>query len=341
MFTPLESLVLATVAYTTQFDYPLSQSEICQRCLSLVALKTAGVEFNDRPSSAQKKLQSGSVFAKNTTQAVGRAINKLIQKKYLQTDQISPKTKAEDVWLSLADAWQVKNPTRLSNRHQSAFELRRSRQKLAKSRWTELGELKAMLNASPWVLAAAITGSAAMLNGTHKSDLDVMIITAPGRLWLARLNVLILTWWYKHRNKTGWCFNLWLEPSELGLPPHRQGVYEAYELWQCYWLVDKANWRLAWLGRNKWFKKFLPMASLEPKYFQIKGNESLSQSETWPNWLGEIANSLAYLIQVHYRKWRHGERLAERRQAFLHAPDSRALIYARWQNQLNQLGLIN
>lgn len=325
MFTPLESLVLATVAYTAQFDYPLSREEIYQRFLSFAALKTIGVKLAKSSKTPEKKL---------SLVRLNKVVNNLIKKNLLianDPNSISQSllTSRQESWLSLAG----------QNKTSNLVSYRNKRQKLAKKRLPEWQMLQKMLASVPWVLAAAMTGSAAMANGAQKSDLDVMVIAMPGRLWLARIWVVFLTWFYKKRHASGWCFNLWLEPAELGLSPQRQGVYEAYELWQCYWLVDKANWRYAWLDRNSWFKNFLPLASLTPKFYR-KVITSTEDSEIFPDWFAKLANSLAYYIQIHYRRWRHGEALASRSQAFLHASDSRARIYARWQNQLAGLGLI-
>ena|GEM_PF-1128540 len=327
MFTPLESLVLATLAYTAQFDYPLSQSEICQRCLSYSALKTVGVKLVGHSKADALKI---------TQKNVSRAVQSLSKRKYLVVNKAPS---SADALICLASKLKPLATTTAVD----YFHERQARSKLAKKRLHEWSELRQMLLSVPWVLAAAITGSAAMANGTKKSDLDVMVIAMPGRLWLARLWVLVLTWLQRRRHSTGWCFNLWLEPSEMGLAPQRQGVYEAYELWQCYWLLDRASWRLVWLDRNSWFREFLPLAGSEPKFFK-PSTQLLApsrQADIWPDWFSELANSWAYLIQVHYRKWRHGEAKAPRNQAFLHASDSRSGIYARWQQKLTQIGLIN
>lgn len=315
MFAQLESLVLATVAYTNQFHYPLSAQEVQQRLLSSGALKTLGVRTTgviSNPSLAK------------ITQVLGRLVR---QKKLCK----------EGDWYGLVTQESV-----------SDFKLRRQRARLHRQRQPQFDQVARVLSQVPWVWGVALTGSSAMKNAPKFADVDVLIVTAPQRLWLTRAVILGLSWWHRQRGKNGWCFNLWLEPTELALAPEKQGVYEAYELWQCTWLFDRASWHQAWLAQNSWFQGFLPAAAAEGKAKLVKLTESNpSKSTTLAQALnllelgGSWLNYTLYWLETRYRLWRYGEQVPPITQAFFHTPGVRSRIYQNWQRTLAGLGLLS
>lgn len=286
----LELLILATIAYTDQFDYPLSLPQIQERLVSSTALKSIGIVVQSPDSVTLQKLK--------------KAIQSLVKQKLLVQ---------QSQWYGLqADRGQ--------------FKMRQLRAEVAKRRQTEWLELKRAVSRVPWILAAAITGSAAMANASNTADLDILVVAAPRRLWLARLMMLGLSAWRRHHHQAGWCFNLWLEPAALSLEPARQGVYEAYELWQCQWLFDRHHWQKVWLQKNLWFKQFLPFLPVTISAAQKQLTQEYAGSP-----LGDGINYLAYQLQVRYRQWRYGEAIPPLDRAFLHQPGARSQIYRRWQ----------
>lgn len=140
----------------------------------------------------------------------------------------------------------------------------------------EIWVIQRLLSWIPWVEAAWVTGSVAAGNVRENDDIDLLVLTAPNRLWLTRLLVVI---WsvaagkYRPRLISGgpavknkWCWNLWLEPSSLGVYGH-PSVYVARELMQAKMifrrqsvsstiLLDSATWTSkflasAWKNRRK------------------------------------------------------------------------------------------
>jgi cytidyltransferase-like protein len=290
----LELLILATVAYTDQFDYPLSLQQIQERLVSSTALKSIGVVTQP--------------LAEVTLGQLKKALQSLVKQKLLIH---------QGPWYGL----QV---------DRGQFKTRRARAQVAKQRQGDWLELKKVLLRVPWILAVAITGSAAMANAATTADLDILVVAAPRRLWLARLITLGLSAWRRHHHQAGWCFNLWLEPAALSLEPARQGVYEAYELWQCRWLFDRDHWQKVWLQKNLWFKQFLPFLPVGTFRSQPQTTQETELAST----LGDAVNYLAYQLQVRYRHWRYGEAIPPLDRAFLHQPGARSQIYRRWQASL-------
>lgn len=307
MFAPLESVILATVAYTHQFHYPLSAREVQQRLLSGGALKTLGFKTaTAQPSPSRAKI----------TQVLERLVRR---KKLLKHGD----------WYSLATSEAVRG-----------VKLRKQRARLHRKRQSQFDQLTQVLSRVPWVWGVALTGSSAMANAPAGADVDVLIVTAPQRLWLTRAVVLFLSWWYRQRGKNGWCFNLWLEPSELALAPEKQGIYEAYELWQCQWLFDRASWRKAWLAQNHWFTGFLPAAAAAGQArlaSSAEPNRFLSILERGGSWL----NGALYWAETRYRLWRYAEPVPPITQAFFHTPEVRSRIYQNWQRAMTDLGLVS
>lgn len=315
MFASLESLVLATVAYTDQFHYPLSAQEVKQRLLSSAALKTLGVKT--------------TAVTQNPSQAkISQVLERLVRRKKLLK---------QGEWYGLATTDVA-----------SHFKLRRQRARLNNRRKSQFDQLVQVLRQVPWVWGVALTGSSAMANAPAAADVDVLIITTPQRLWLTRAAVLGLSWWHRQRGKNGWCFNLWLEPTELALAPEKQGVYEAYELWQCKWLFDRASWSQAWLAQNQWFGGFLPAAAAEDQAkLASLDTAKPSQSTLLSQFLntlelgGSWLNHALYWLETRYRLWRYGEQVPPITQAFFHTPGVRSRIYQNWQHALSSLGLLS
>lgn len=307
MFAPLESLVMATVAYTHQFHYPLSAREVQQRLLSPGALKTLG--FKTKPL--------GTV---PTTTEITQVLARLVRrKKLVRVGQ----------WYGLALSAAAVD-----------VKLRRRRARLHRLRQPLFDQLTRVLSRVPWVWGVALTGSSAMANAPADADIDVLIITAPQRLWLTRAVVLWLSWWHRQRGKGGWCFNLWLEPSELALAPEKQGVYEAYELWQCRWLFDRARWHQAWLAQNSWSLGFLPAVTTEGRVAKAQNTVSSLPLYALERW-GTGLNYALYWIETRYRLWRYAEPTPPITQAFFHTPEVRSRIYHNWQRTLTSLGLVS
>ncbi|MBU2543364.1 nucleotidyltransferase domain-containing protein, partial [Patescibacteria group bacterium] len=145
MSVSVAGLVLLTIAYTDQFNFPLKTSEIYQRLIAI--------------SIDKKKLLE---------------ILKLLADKKLITQKADCTQKAGCTHKAgctcEVGCWQLR--TRLIKP-----ELRWAREKLSQTRWPEVDELSRIIGWIGWVKGIGVTGSLAMKNIRPKSDIDFMIVT--------------------------------------------------------------------------------------------------------------------------------------------------------------------
>lgn len=148
------------------------------------------------------------------------------------------------------------------------------------------------------VLAIYLTGSLAVKNSDREGDIDLMVITHPGKLWTTRLMLTIyLTLFGLRRTPAGThvsgklCLNLYLTPESYLVPTSRHTLYTAYELIQAVPLYDPAGTHRDLLASNSWISDYLPNFPL-PKTF----TPTREHSKT-----GVLENVLYYL-QFAYMK---------------------------------------
>jgi hypothetical protein len=119
----------------------------------------------------------------------------------------------------------------------------------------------------PFVRMVALTGALAVDSSEARDDIDYLIVTAPGRVWLARAATMLVVRLAALRGLT-LCPNYVLSESALALSS-RDG-YTARELLQMRALYGvPVHWRM--LEANAWWREFLPNAA-------VPGNRAVGQS---------------------------------------------------------------
>jgi len=109
----------------------------------------------------------------------------------------------------------------------------------------------------PFVRMVALTGALAMHNARHAGDdIDFLIVTAPNRVWLARLLAVIVVRLARLHN-IQLCPNYVL--SETALVQEQHDLYMAHELAQMIPLAGQALYA-AMRAQNSWTSAFLPNA---------------------------------------------------------------------------------
>jgi hypothetical protein len=136
-------------------------------------------------------------------------------------------------------------------------EQRDQRDEVSESLWHTAQRYGIWLAYFPFVRMVALTGALAMRNANSpRDDLDYMVITAPGRVWLARLLIVILV-----RLARLWgvylCPNYLLIETKLEQP--QQDIYIAHELIQMvpisgHVLYDRMR------AANPWADRLMPNA---------------------------------------------------------------------------------
>jgi hypothetical protein len=118
-------------------------------------------------------------------------------------------------------------------------------------RATYYGRLIALF---PFVRMVAVTGALAMDNVNDNADLDYLVVTRPGRLWLCRALVVLLVRWAALRSEII-CPNLFL--SEQSLVYSRRDLYTAHEMAQMVPIAGYAVY-LRMMVLNTWILDYLP-----------------------------------------------------------------------------------
>jgi hypothetical protein len=187
--------------------------------------------------------------------------------------------------------------------------LRRARQ--AERLWKTARTYARWLALLPFVRCVAVTGALAMNNVEADADVDYLIVTVPGRVWLARAFSIVLVRWARFYNEQ-LCPNYLL--ATTALQQDRRDLFVAHELAQ---MVPLAGGDVYWQMRtaNGWAADFLPNAVTAPR----------SEPDLTPTALGRFIQRLAELFL--------GGRLGHTLEAW-----ERIRKTARFQPQLDQSG---
>jgi hypothetical protein len=142
------------------------------------------------------------------------------------------------------------------------FEIRRRRQSSAKERWPAARAYGRILAGLPFVRMVAVTGSLAMDNLEAGGDIDYLIVTAAGRVWLCRAMAILVVRWAGQRGER-LCPNYFLSQDNLESKPYN--LYNAHELAHMVPL-NNLNLYARMRASNLWTGWYLPNADNAPKH---------------------------------------------------------------------------
>jgi hypothetical protein len=132
--------------------------------------------------------------------------------------------------------------------------IRRERRARATALWPLARRHGLRIARLPFVRLVAVSGSLAADNPDPRADLDYLIVTAPGRLWLVRAMTILLVRAARLRG-VRLCPNYLLTTRALALS--RRELYTAHELLQVAPLAGDATYRRL-LAENDWVADWLP-----------------------------------------------------------------------------------
>jgi hypothetical protein len=112
----------------------------------------------------------------------------------------------------------------------------------------------------PFVRMVALTGSLAVDNTEADADLDYLVVTEPGRLWICRMLTIALVRLAKVRGDVI-CPNYFLAETALALDT--RDLYTAHELTQMMPISGMATYQRM-RRANEWIMAFLPNAADAP-----------------------------------------------------------------------------
>jgi hypothetical protein len=308
ILTELQQALLLTLAYTLQFEFPLTTAELRTRLVGRLD-------------------QSASFFFSARTPSVR------------QITQAVAELQARGWLIQMGHYWMLPG-------FEASGATRQRRAAISRSRSSEIERFVAMAQRLPWITSVFVTGSLAMENAELEEDIDFLLVTQTHRLWLSRLVVALVAWLLgkrRTRNQEGrqsWCFNLWLEETELGVFSQRQSIYTAYELMQARCVFDREGRPDRLMAANPWVREFLPNAvqthSPTPR---LTNRHSPALRPGWRRALDpllEVANWFMYHLQLCYM-WSHMTReYVSPTVAFFHPRDTQGWIVRRWAGVLNR-----
>ena len=144
---------------------------------------------------------------------------------------------------------------------ESLVAVRQERLRVWQALWPEAERYGRILAALPFVRMVAVTGSLAVGNAERGADIDYLIVTENGRLWLCRAFTIALVRLAARRGVT-LCPNYFLSQRALEFAGHN--LYVAREVTQMVPLFGGATYR-SLRQCNAWTQTYLPNADGPPR----------------------------------------------------------------------------
>lgn len=256
------------------------------------------------------------------------------------------------------------NESRLIERRGSYYQLsgdkdhistRHDREIIAKKLWKQVNRYRWAFNITPYIKLVAICNNLAINNPSQTSDIDLLIITKPGRLFISRM---IITFWLqlcgvrRHGGKVAgrFCLSFFatennLHCAELDKKPH--DIYLAYWLQTLQPICGTREAYEQLLNDNHdWAKQF----------FQQPPRYNMHHFKEAPTWAKHLKNSqeiilntkLGGKIEARLQQWQlkraHSKKskltteetdvIATPNMLKFHNVDKRNEIYKTWVNKL-------
>ena len=171
---------------------------------------------------------------------------------------------------------------------------RRKKNQLARERTSAAKKFSQIIASFPYVRAVCLTGSYSKGVMSADSDLDFLIITQPGRLWVSKMLMVLfrkLILLDSHRN---FCINYLVSEDNLSITA--QNIFTAMELTTmvpayghaCYHDLMKAN---------KWIDVFFPNRTITNKGMEITLHPVIRTIKLW----GEKTSSFKFFNKIDRR----------------------------------------
>jgi hypothetical protein len=138
----------------------------------------------------------------------------------------------------------------------ATVDTRRAREATSAELWRAARAYGSWVARLPLVRFVGVTGALAMSNAERRADIDLFVLTHPGRVWLCRLLVLTVVRLAALRGHR-LCPNFLLSTAELAL--RERNLFTAHEIAQMVPLRP-TEWYVRFIDANRWASDYLPNA---------------------------------------------------------------------------------
>lgn len=143
----------------------------------------------------------------------------------------------------------------LANRHADFGRLRRDREKLARRRLRTSYLMTHVIRRFPFVRGVFLSGDLSKGVASPDSDIDYVIVTAPGRLWICRSMLVLFKKIVLLNRRKYFCLNYYIDTSHLRL--EETDYYTATEIAHLKPLHNSALF-LKTMNSNAWIRRYFP-----------------------------------------------------------------------------------
>lgn len=224
--------------------------------------------------------------------------------------------------------------------------LRNKREKWSKEKLQIAQSVANYLRFIPTVYMVVVTGALAMENCDLHDDIDLLIISKRGTVWMTRFFAILLVELLGKRRRPNdaqtsnkICLNMFIDEEHLEVPKKEQDIFSAHEVAQVKILwsrekVDQKFWK-----ENSWITKYLP--NFRNQGSSIKESKKTKRQIPWtlnfdPLTLGEY---MLKQVQLFYMKQRRTNEVIKDGYLRFHPNDAREWILREYKKRLAMIGL--
>jgi len=241
------------------------------------------------------------------------------------------------------------------------IEIRLEREKISERKIKKAIRAARLLSIIPFLNAIFLCNSVASGTATEKSDIDFLIVTTPGRIWVVRalanflLRITGMRTYGKHlANRI--CLSFFVTEKKLDFASLRaldEDIHFAYWLHQTIPLFDPYYLWRDFIKANQWTMRYLPYIKnykkeITPIKFSLFARSWRKIWEKfWQGWYGDLIERQAEGLERQKMKLSLKDK-AELESTDvvlndniikLHEEDKRKLYYDEWKKKIDELGI--